>query len=261
MEKKASLKSYLENNIVAFTLLLFTVAFILQLTSCSGCSESGRRSKKEIYQESVVKRSEILNIQPKVGVVESELTRNDLASLFKKSQQAVFIIYTTDGYEVKQGSGFFITPDGVGISNYHVFKSTIKGSEKIKLFNGDIYKIEQVILVNTSEDYIVFKIKSDQRVSFLSGSDVTPKIGDDVFAIGNPMGLENTLSKGIVSGYRKGGLLIQTTAEITHGSSGGPLLNMQGEVVGITTSGIGEANLNFAINISRINLNKIIKSE
>lgn len=261
MEKKASLKSYLENNIVAFTLLLFTVAFILQLTSCSGCSESGRRSKKEVSQGSVNKRSEVVVNQPKNRVAEFEPTKNDLASLFKKSQEAVFIIYTTDGEEIKQGSGFFITPDGVGISNYHVFKSTIKGSEEIKLFDGEVCKIDQIILVNTSEDYIVFKIKSDRRVSFLSGSDVTPKIGDDVFAIGNPMGLDNTLSKGIVSGYRKGGLLIQTTAEITHGSSGGPLLNMQGEVVGITTSGIGEANLNFAINISRINLNKIIKSK
>lgn len=79
-------------------------------------------------------------------------------------------------------------------------------------------------------------------------------VGEDVFAIGNPKGLEHTLSKGIVSSYRENNTMIQTTTEITHGSSGGPLFNMQGEVIGITTSGVGEANLNFAMNIQILDL-------
>lgn len=81
-------------------------------------------------------------------------------------------------------------------------------------------------------------------------------VGEECFTIGNPKGLNQTLSKGIVSGYRDFNKLIQTTTEITHGSSGGPLFNKKGEVIGITTSGLGEANLNFAINIKEIPLVK-----
>lgn len=75
-----------------------------------------------------------------------------------------------------------------------------------------------------------------------------------MFAIGNPKGLESTLSTGIVSSIRSSDHLIQTTAEITHGSSGGPLFNMKGEVIGITSAGLGEANLNFAVDIRSLNL-------
>ena len=87
-------------------------------------------------------------------------------------------------------------------------------------------------------------------------SKVVPEIGEDVFSIGNPRGLESTLSKGIVSAIRANNSLIQMTTEITHGSSGGPLLNMKGEVVGITSAGLGEANLNFAVNINALQLHR-----
>ena len=92
------------------------------------------------------------------------------------------------------------------------------------------------------------------QVRFQLSGTLTDKIGDEVFTIGNPKGLTQTLSTGIVSSYRDGNNFIQTTAEITHGSSGAPLFNKYGEVIGITTSGIGEANLNFALNINSIGL-------
>ena len=100
-------------------------------------------------------------------------------------------------------------------------------------------------------DYIVFKVAGN-GISFpclkIAGS--LPRVGEDVFAIGAPEGLEQTLSKGIVSAIRgKENCIIQTTAEITHGSSGGPLFNKQGEVIGITSGGMDVANLNFAVNI------------
>ncbi|MBK8111356.1 MAG: serine protease [Saprospiraceae bacterium] len=79
-------------------------------------------------------------------------------------------------------------------------------------------------------------------------------IGQSCFAIGNPKGLVNTLSTGIISSLRKNGDVIQTTAEITQGSSGGPLFNADGEVIGITTAGLEEANLNFAVSILSLDL-------
>lgn len=79
--------------------------------------------------------------------------------------------------------------------------------------------------------------------------------GQRVVAIGDPLGLVNTVTDGIISNIRKQGslTLIQTSAPITHGSSGGALLNMYGELIGITTAGIkGEGNLNFAVSSNDI---------
>jgi serine protease Do len=99
-------------------------------------------------------------------------------------------------------------------------------------------------------DYIIFKVAGfGQSFPYLRLANSIPKVGENVFAIGNPKGLDHTLSTGIVSALRQNNAIIQTTTEITHGSSGGPLFNMQGEVIGITTAGLGEANLNFAVNV------------
>jgi hypothetical protein len=84
------------------------------------------------------------------------------------------------------------------------------------------------------------------------GDSNTVKLGEKVVAIGSPKGLTNTVSDGVVSGFRNDGVnnLIQTSVPITFGSSGGALINEYGEVIGVTTSGIGEANLNFAVPIN-----------
>ena len=176
--------------------------------------------------------------------------------LYNKYKSSVFIIYTSDGFDGYQGTGFFISKSGIAISNYHVFKGTSQGLEVIETYNGKKLKIEKVLSKSDENDYIIFKVG-------LSGYNINnpipisfqePQIGEEVFEIVNPMGLESTLSAGIISGYRDKKQYIQTTTEITHGSSGGPLLNMRGEVVGITTAGLGEANLNFAINIKNLPL-------
>ena len=185
-----------------------------------------------------------------------------LKDLFKKYNSAVFLITTSNGTNVYQGSGFFISPEGVGISNYHVFEGTNKGLEEIKLISGEKFKISKVIEANKEGDYIIFKIETISELNYFNIATALPEIGEEVFAIGNPKGLEHTLSKGIVSGYRgENNEVIQTTTEITNGSSGGPLLNMNGEVIGITTSGLGEANLNFAININNLPLENFIKKK
>ncbi len=248
-----------------FTLILFLLFFCQSLISCSGCSQSGMRNRVEKKSNGSLNSSYsspkkenksepklILNPKGESGSREG----SSLTSLFKENKSAVFMIYTSDGEQEFQGSGFFISPDGIGISNYHVFRGTSKGLEIVRLESGRKLKIAKVLATSEEDDYIIFKVNSTEKVKFLTISEYTPEIGENVFAIGNPEALEQTLSTGIVSGYRINNKLIQTTTEITHGSSGGPLMNMQGEVVGIASAGLGEANLNFAINIKLLDLNK-----
>ena len=246
-------------------LFIFSVISLLSFYGCSGCSPSGIKNeqKKKNYSNTsnstkIIKSA--ADDSKEKGSKKRNYTPNNkvlsLNELYNKYKPSVFIIYTSDGVDSYQGTGFFISKSGIAISNYHVFKGTSQGLEVIETSNGKKLKIEKVLSKSDEDDYIIFKVR-------LSGYSINnpipitsqePQIGEDVFAIGNPRGLESTLSKGIVSGFRENKQLIQTTTEITHGSSGGPLLNMRGEVVGITTAGLGEANLNFAVNIKHLPL-------
>lgn len=172
----------------------------------------------------------------------------DATTIFEKYNSAVFMIYTSDNYNVSQGSGFFVSSDGIGISNYHVFKGAYIEKTIIKLSDGSKYQIQEVLAYSKKYDYIVFKVQG-------SGFNHIPvtksgyKVGNKVYAISSPEELENTISSGIVSGKRSG-YLIQHDAYIDHGSSGGALINRYGEIIGITSGGKKSgANLNFSIDI------------
>lgn len=204
--------------------------------------------KSQKYNDSITQELRMQNIEDSL---KRTLPVNDLASTYESVKNAVFFVYTSNDYSIKQGSAFLISNDGLCLSNYHVFEGAKSG--KVKSSQGNTYQIIDIISQNEEKDYIVFKISlNDQYITPLKLSEQQPKIGEDCFAIGNPMGLSQTLSKGIISGFRNNGELIQTTAEITHGSSGGALFNNKGEVIGITTAGYGEADLNFAVNINCI---------
>ena len=164
-----------------------------------------------------------------------------------------------DGNSGSQGIGFFISSTGLAISNQHVFDGF--NQHYIKLHDGSAFTVTEILKQSHQSelDYVIFKVDiQGEKVFPLKIASYVPTVGEDVFAIGNPKGLEHTLSKGIISAYREQKSLLQTTAEITNGSSGGPLFNMNGEVVGITTAGIGEANLNFVVNIQRLGLKKYL---
>lgn len=183
-----------------------------------------------------------------------------LSELYERNKNAVFLVavYTSET-KYSQGSGFFLTSDGIGVSNNHVFKGCIAGEAYVKTIDEHQYRIGEVLCKNEKLDFILFRVENDHNdFPYVPIASIAPSVGEDVFAIGNPKGLEHTLSKGIVSSYRSENCKIQTTTEITHGSSGGPLFNMNGEVVGITTSGVGEANLNFAMNIQKLGIKELI---
>lgn len=178
----------------------------------------------------------------------------DLSTQYEKLKSSVFVVYTANNFEKYQGTAFLIDNDGTCVSNFHVFKNVNKAI--LENSNGNKYYLEKIIKYNEENDYIIFKINlNNEFINPLKISSINPKIGEECFTIGNPRGLNQTLSKGIVSGYRNEKKFIQTTTEITHGSSGGPLFNSKSEVVGITTSGLGEADINFAININLLDFN------
>lgn len=173
--------------------------------------------------------------------------------VFKKCNTAVFMVFTSTGNLGFQGSGFFISPDGLAVSNYHVFEGTGMGLEAIKLSNNQQYKLDEVIYKDKQNDVMIFTVKapSGTRFNYIPLSSHNAQIGDKVYAIGSPRGLENTFSSGEISQFREGNL-IQISVPIDHGSSGGALINEYGEAIGITSSGYegSGANLNFAVNIN-----------
>lgn len=185
--------------------------------------------------------------------VSSKLTGQEI---FKKCNTAVFMVFTSTGLQDYQGSGFFVSANGMALSNYHVFEGTGMGLEVVKTSNGCEYKIDKVILKDKENDAILFTVKSPwgTQYNYIPISSRPFQIGDKVYAIGSPRGLENTFSSGEISQFRRNRALIQTSAPFDHGSSGGVLLNEYGEAIGITCGGYDDsgANLNFAVNLAQI---------
>lgn len=175
-------------------------------------------------------------------------------TIFRKYGNAVFMVFTTDGTNTYQGSGFFINSHGLAVSNYHVFKGTAIGAEQIKLVGSDTaYKVTQVVKSDENEDFIIFFVNVDDT-PYIPVAKQKPSVGDKVYAIGSPRGLENTFSSGEVSQWRDKNLM-QINALIDHGSSGGALINEYGEVVGVTSGTFydgSQANLNYAWSIDVI---------
>lgn len=236
--------------------------FLLLLCISSCAHKSGhKRSNSSSYvdQTEVVstvsydKKSK-KNLEVRLSNNRDDKNKLTGSEVFAKYNTAVFIVFTSDGYNGYQGSGFFINSDGLAVSNYHVFQGTNIGGEMIKLANSDeVYKVTEVIHNDSDEDFILFRINVS-NTNFIPLAKYKPQVGEKVYAIGSPRGLENTFSSGEVSQWRDKNLM-QISALIDHGSSGGALINEYGEVIGITSGSFADgsqANLNYAWSIDVI---------
>ncbi len=166
----------------------------------------------------------------------------------KKCSDAVVLIFVSDsGKETGLGSGFIISPDGKIVTNYHVIKDAQKAL--VKLTNGAFFPVESVLVSDSVEDLAIIKVAGKNLPTLKIADSDTVQVGERVVAIGSPLGLESTVSDGIVSALRKEETAswIQTTAPVSPGNSGGPLLQLDGTVVGVIIWGLklGQ-NLNFA---------------
>lgn len=179
---------------------------------------------------------------------------NSFSETVQRTLPSIFIVKTFDkiGKPLGLGTGFFIDSTGTGITNFHVLQGATTG--KIYLQDKTEFEISFISGLDKEHDIIQFAINNNSNTIFkyLRFSSAPVKLGEDVFTIGNPEGLSFTVSNGIVSSIREDeefGQIIQTTAPISHGSSGSPLLNLRGEVIGIMSFYLKEGqNLNFAYN-------------
>ncbi len=180
--------------------------------------------------------------------------RYTVPELTKAMAPAVVFIGNVDerGQVQSIGSGFVVDADGVIVTNYHVIKGA--NALQVKMKDGEIYDRVEVLDHDERRDIAVLKIRAFKKLPVVALASEAPEVGEEAVAIGNPQGLEHTVSVGVVSAYRQaeGYRLIQISVPISPGSSGGPLFNIKGEVIGITSAGVvaeGAQNLNFAVPI------------
>ncbi len=184
----------------------------------------------------------------------------DISTLVKQIGEAVVQVRTPGGL----GSGFFLNEDGYLITNFHVIEGETEISVEVyQQKNGQLdretYKQVKIIAINKFHDLALLHIEDKGAPKFKAvslGSADALSVGEGVFAIGSPMGLERTVTQGILSTKTRqleGELYLQTSTQINPGNSGGPLFNLAGEVVGVTnmklTSGEG---LGFAIPVELV---------
>jgi len=190
-----------------------------------------------------------------VAIAQSILPRKDIPAIAKAANGTIVSIVMSDkdGKPIVQGSGFLVSTDGRILTNYHVIAEGT--SAVVKLPDGAFYVVDGVLAFDKARDVAVIKAHGENFRTLTLGNSDRVQVGQEVVAIGNPLSLESTVSNGIISSIRAideaGGKYLQVTAPISPGSSGGPLFNMEGQVIGITTMYLkGGENLNFAIPIN-----------
>jgi hypothetical protein len=167
---------------------------------------------------------------------------------------ALLVTEDSNGQPLSLGSGFFVGSDIIATA-FHVIEGASKGYIKIVGQKGK-YEIAGIVGSDAKRDLVLLKITGVKAPPLSLGDADQVAVGDEIYVISNPQGLEGTLSQGIVSGIRQIGsdILFQITAPISPGSSGGPVLNSQGKVIGIAVATFtGGQNLNFAIPVSYLN--------
>lgn len=175
---------------------------------------------------------------------------NTLPELAKKVRPSVYMIIASDknGREISTGTGFMISAEGKMITNHHVIE---KGATfKVKSSNGGVFNVQRVASTDAKNDLALLIVEC-KEVQFLKlGESLKLEAGVRLAVVGSPLGLEGSLSEGIVSAIRTENQQrwIQMTAAISPGSSGSPVLNESGDVIGVAAATIVKGqSLNLAI--------------
>lgn len=180
--------------------------------------------------------------------------------IFNKVNPSIVYIELYNQYNepVSSGSGVIISKDGRVATNLHVVSDFSLGQYvKIILSNGEEYETDKIIGYNEEEDLAVLKIDAPKNLPAAELGD-SSKIatGDKVYALGSPLGVQNTLSEGIISNRSTkvdNVKRIQTSAPVSHGSSGGALVNQNGKVIGVVVAYLTEGqNMNLAIPVNTL---------
>ena len=187
------------------------------------------------------------------GVAAAQDFLPELVKRIKPSSVAVET-FDSKGNTVSRGSGFFIAPDRI-VTNRHVIERSAR--VEIHLMDGKKFVVKGVLAVDGEGDLAMLQVDVPKALAVpLPIVQTVPQEGESIVVVGNPFGLEGSVSNGIVSAVREisgYGRIIQITAPISAGSSGSPVVNMLGQVIGIATLQAAEGqSLNFAIPSERI---------
>ena len=160
----------------------------------------------------------------------------------------LLVMEDSNGQPISLGSGFFVRKGQIA-TNLHVVEGAARGYAKL-VGQKTKYDIEGITAIDPQRDLVILKVSAfDPQALSLGDSDAV-QVGESVYAVGNPHGLEGTFSQGIISSIRevRTDKLLQITAPISPGSSGGPVLNGVSNVIGVSVATFrGGQNLNFAI--------------
>ena len=176
--------------------------------------------------------------------------------IYKKVSDAVVVVHAYDENNrlASQGSGVVLNDKGYVVTNYHV----LSGNDRLEILHGkQVVPYVDIIGIDVEKDILILKIDAKRFPAIEIGDSRNLNIGQRVYAIGSPLGLENSISEGIISGLRSVDEakrnFIQITASISPGSSSGAIVNDKGELIGISTLTFKDSqNLNFAIPIEDI---------
>lgn len=228
---------------------------------------TGKDSLGRFYPAEYINRSEVaamisriadksLRLEVTFSEPESGRAKYDAVAIADKASSAVFYIeiYDSRGAATKSGSGFFIASDGTAVTNFHVIEGGY--SAKVRTTDGSVYEVLSVIGYEKERDIAIIKV-AGEGYNYLEFADSDlVAAGESVFCIGSPLGLENTISTGVVSNTDRidsGLSYIQISAPISSGSSGGVVLDDECRVIGISCGGYTSGqNLNLAIPINAV---------
>lgn len=219
---------------------------------------TGSDSRGSFRPNTNIQRSEVAAIltritdptQRKTFQLDTALSAQALFALCSPAV-AYVEVFDANGKILGTGSGFFISQDGRFVTNYHVIEGA--SSATVKTTDGKTHQVTGAYGTDEAMDLALLQISGSGFSYLTQGDSKNLATGQNIFAIGSPLGLENSLSTGIVSSPSRnigGRTYIQITAAISPGSSGGALLDEQGRVVGITTGTLADGqSLNMAVPI------------
>jgi len=226
----------------------------LEIEKSSLTTRNGALQEKattlEIEKANLVTQNSVL--QQRIDELEEETSGGTPSQIAAQNSQNVVYIETN----VSLGSGFLATTDGKVVTNYHVIKDA--STATVKLSDGRVFTLNGVVNYDETRDIAVLQLPLYNTQSVTLGDSNQISDGDEIVVIGNPLGLQNSVTTGVVSATNRiieNENWIQISAPISPGSSGGPVFNANGEVIGVTTWGfVGEGvqGLNFAIPINDV---------
>jgi len=178
------------------------------------------------------------------------------SAIFEEASPAVVVINVLKSSNtLSQGSGFVVTGEGAILTNFHLLSGGRIKDVQVKLKDGKVFPVKEIIAVNRNRDVCVIKIEANKLPVFSLGDSDSLVPGQKVLVIGSPEGYDYTISDGLFSQIRRmyDMNFLQFSAPVSGGSSGGPLLDMEGKVVGIVSGGDSDGqNINMAIPINEV---------